>query len=146
MRGRWPAGLECIDKLQGAMNDKERAKAILNVVAGDGRVLEACARLDIGETRFQQLRDSFLQAGLRAIAPRPAGRPRRAEASQAEPMRVLQERVQELERALHEAEVREEIALVLPNLQRTAGDRACATATRVEKKMRLPRVKIRKSR
>jgi hypothetical protein len=86
-----------------------------------GLVLEACAQLGIQETRFHQLRELALQGALTAIEPRPAGRPSRTPASAAEQISVLQERVQELELALHAAQVREEIALVLPQLQRLAG-------------------------
>ena len=53
-------------------------------------------------------------------------------------------RIEELEHELRVAQVREEIAVVLPRLQRPAGDHG--TATTAEKKMRRPRVKIRKPR
>jgi hypothetical protein len=144
MRGRWPAGPEYIDKLQGSVEAKERLKGILDTMFGQARLLEVCARQNIGETRFHQQRVIAMQAAVTALEPRPAGRPSRASAAPAEQIRVLEQRVQELEQALHEAQVREEIALVLPHLQRTDGDSACATA--VEKKTRRRRVKIRKSR
>ena len=80
---------------------------------------------------------------VRAIEPKPAGRPSLV-VTEAEQIRALRERVQELERALLESQVREEIALVLPNVQRAAQDDE--TVATVEKKMRSPRVKIRKPR
>jgi hypothetical protein len=145
MRGRLPDGPEYLDKLAGSMDTKERFKAILDTMFGAARLLEVCARLGISETRFHQLRETALQAGLTAIEPRPAGRPSRAASAQAEEIRVLQQRVRELEHALQEAQVREEIALVLPHLRRTDGD-ADATAVGVEKKTPPRPVKIRKSR
>ena len=145
MRGRFPQGTEYIDKLDGAAVEKERLKAILATMSGEKRMLEVCAELGIGETRFHQLRETALQAALEAIARKPAGRPSLAALSEAEQLRMQQERIEELELALHEAQVREEIALVLPQVRITAqGNPEPAVA--VGKKMRPERVKIRKSR
>lgn len=134
MRGRLPAGPEYVDKLHGSEETKERLKAILNTMYGQARLLEACAQLDIGETRFHQLRETALQAALAALEPRPAGRPSQTALIEAEQIRTLEQRVQELELALHEAQVREEIALVLPRLRRTAGAGEGGTAVADEKK------------
>ena len=144
MRGRWPSGPEYIDKLVGDQESKDRFKAILDTMYGQARLLEACAQLDIGETRFHQLRETALQAALTSIMPRPAGRPSRASASQGEENHALRQRVAELERALLESQVREEIALVLPHLQRTNGNGEGATGE--EKKMPPQRVKVHKPR
>src|SRR6202521_3010891 len=119
MRGRWPTGIDYIDKLDGADATKERLKVIFDTLTGETRVLEACATLAIGETRFHQLRETALQGALTALEPRPPGRPSRTATADTEEIRVLRRRVVELEQALHEAQVREEIALVLPHLQRT---------------------------
>jgi hypothetical protein len=141
MRGRWPSGPEYIDKLMGSVETKERFRAILDTLYGEARMLEVCDRLGIGETRFHQLRQTALQAALNAIEPRPAGRPSRASASQAAQIRLLEQRVQELEQQLHETQIREEVALVLGG---TSGhDEREATA---EKKMPQRRVKINKPR
>jgi hypothetical protein len=140
MRGRYPAGPEYIDKLEGSEEAKERLKAILDTLYGQLRLLEACAQLGIGETRIHQLREMVLQAALRAIEPRPAGRPSRAATSETERIRALEQQVQELDLALHEAQVRAEIALILPQHRRTdEGETA-------EKKMPPEHVKIRKPR
>jgi hypothetical protein len=144
MRGRWPSGLEYIDKLEGTVESKDRLKAILETLHGQARLLEACAQLEIGETRFHQLRETALQAALTALESRPAGRPCRTSTSEAERIRSLEQRVKELEQALYEAQIREEIALVLPNLRRSAGDDE--RPTEVGKKMPRQGVKIRKSR
>jgi hypothetical protein len=145
MRGRWPDGLEFIDTLDASMATKDRFKWIIMILSGQARVIEACAELDVSETRYYQLRATSLQAALTGIEPRPAGRPSRASLAQAEEIRVLEQRVRELEQALHEAEVREEIALVLQPTQGNE-EKDGMTATCVEKKMRRRRVKIRKSR
>ena len=148
MRGRWPQGLEYIDKLDGSVQTKERLQTILETLLGPTRMLEACAQLEIGETRFHQLRQTALQAALTAMEPRPGGRPSRSASASAENelVRALHARVAELEQALHEANVREEIALVLPRLQRTAADADGSQATTAEKKRRRRHVSIRKPR
>jgi hypothetical protein len=57
MRGRLPTGLEeCLDKLEGDVETKERLKAVFDVVYGEMRLQEACALLNLGETRVHQLR------------------------------------------------------------------------------------------
>ena len=146
MRGRWPQGSEYVDKLEGSVETKERLKAILDTMYGQMRLLEACGDLDISETRFHQLRELGLQGALTAMEPRPAGRPSRASQTEAEQIRVLQQRVQELEQALHEAQVREEIALVLPHLVRPTRQGECETAVVEGKKTRRRRQRIRKPR
>jgi hypothetical protein len=146
MRGRWPSGPEYIDQQPGSVETKERLKAIFDTMYGQRRLLEACAQLDIGETRFHQLRERAIQGALVAIEPRPAGRPSRTGLSDAEQIRVLEERVQELELALHEAQVREEIALVLPHLRRPADPEERDPTVAPGKKTRRRRVKMRKSR
>jgi hypothetical protein len=143
MRGRWPAGPEYVDKLEGSQESKERLKAILDTLYGEARLQEACDQLDISETRIHQLRQQALQAALTAIEPRPAGRPSLTPTAQTEQLHALQERVQQLEQALHESQVREEIALVLPHLGRSASAEATASEG---KKMPLARVKINKPR
>src|SRR5262245_49032404 len=145
MRGRWPSGPEYLNKLDGSVETKERLKAILDMMYGEVRLLEACAQLGISETRIHQLREQAMRGALTAIAPRPAGRPSRVLASEAEQIRALQARVRELEQALHESQVREEIALVLPHLGRTSSteeDPALGSG----KKTRRRQLKIRKPR
>src|SRR5258708_39627104 len=78
MRGRWPAGLEYIDKLEGSGETKERVKSILCTLFREARVLEVCAQHDIGDTRFEQLRAMSIQGPWHSVAPRPAGRASRA--------------------------------------------------------------------
>jgi hypothetical protein len=141
MRGRWPAGLEYIDKLSGSEDTKLRFKAILDTLYGQARLLEVCTQLGIGETRFHQLRETALQAALTAIAPRPAGRPSRTAGPEAAQIQDLQQQVHELKHALHEAQVCAEIALVLGG--NTGHDQRDATA---EKKMPQRHVKINKPR
>src|ERR1051326_1638762 len=84
MRGRYPAGVEYVDQLEGSALAKRRAKVILQTLQGELRVQEACRLLDLGEQRFHQLREEMLQAAVARLEARPAGRPR----SPAEPAEV----------------------------------------------------------
>jgi len=112
MRGRYPAGPEYLDHLEGSAEAKRRAKVILQTLMGELRILEACQLLGICEQRFHQLREAMLQAALARLEARPAGRPRRP----AEPAEVaaLREQLADQQLQLRVAQVREEIALVLP--------------------------------
>jgi Helix-turn-helix domain len=112
MRGRKPCGPAAVERLPGSALAHERLRVVLETLAGTCRVAEACARLGIGEQRFDQLRTRVLQAGLDSLEPRRAGRQPRA--VPAADVAALQARVAELEIELRAARVREEIALVLP--------------------------------
>jgi len=141
MRGRIPAGPEYVEHLEGSPKAKARLRIILETMMGKWRVSEACARLGICEQRFRQLREELFQAALHRAEDRPAGRPCRP----VEPPETaeLREQLEALQRELQVAQVREEIALVLPHLGRSASAEATASEG---KKMPLARVKINKPR
>ena len=112
MRGRKPAGPEYVDRLTGSDTAKQRRHVVLETLAGRGRVPEACARLNISEPRFHQVRTQILQAGLDSLAPRPAGRP--PQPAPDERLQALATTVADLTIELQAAHVRDEIALALP--------------------------------
>jgi transposase-like protein len=114
MAGRYAAGPEYVDHLEGSPLAKQRAKVILQTLQGGLRVQDACQLLGICEQRFHQLREEMLQAAVARLEARPAGRPRRA----AEPAEVqaLKEQLVAQELALRVAHLREEIALAMPHL------------------------------
>jgi hypothetical protein len=74
MRGRRPAGPECVEHLAGSQQAKERLQVVLETLAGTCRVQEVCQRLGLSEPRFHQLRQQVLEAALERLEPRPAGR------------------------------------------------------------------------
>jgi hypothetical protein len=113
MRGRRPAGPEYVDKLDGSTESKKRLRVILETVAGQCTVQEACVQLELGEVRFNQLRQEALQGALATIEPKPAGRPR-ATTPEEERIQALQQFLADKDAELREAQVREEIALALP--------------------------------
>jgi hypothetical protein len=119
MRGRKPSGPALVERLPGSPQARQRLRVILETLAGTCRIGEACARLGVSEQRFDQLRAQVLQAGLDSLEPRPLGRPARAAPAAA--VTALQARVTALETERAAAQVREEIALVLPAVQVAAG-------------------------
>jgi len=119
MRGRRPAGPEYVDKLDGSTPSKQRLRVILETIAGHRTVQEACAQLGLGEVRFNQLRQEALQGALSTLEPKPAGRPRTSTPEE-ERIQALQQSLADKDSELHEAQVREEIALALPRRPRVA--------------------------
>ncbi len=67
MRGRYPSGPEFVNKLNGSASAKERLQVLLETLAGERRIGEACDRLGISEPRFDQIRIESLQAALSAL-------------------------------------------------------------------------------
>jgi hypothetical protein len=137
MRGRYPSGPEYVEHLEGSAEAKRRAKVILRTLMGELRVLEACQTLGICEQRFHQLREAMLQAALARLEVGPAGRPRRP----AEPAEVaaLREQLAEQQVQLRVAQVREEIALVMPQFSRPAGEGAAAAGKKTTRRRVRPR-------
>lgn len=137
---RPPKGLDHIDSLQGPQDQKRRLRVLLASLNGDLTVAEACAELGIKEARFHALRRQWLEHGLADLAPRPAGRPRRAvPPADAERLEELEQENASLRMELWAAEIREELALTMPHLLRDRG-------TYREKKMaRKQRMRRRKS-
>jgi hypothetical protein len=115
MRGRYPSGPEFIDHLAGSDVAKRRARVLLETIAGTCRVQEACARLEISEPRFDQLRIHGLDHLIASMEPRAAGRPPRMTSAAEERVRQLEDKIADLQMQVKIAQARAEIALVLPN-------------------------------
>jgi hypothetical protein len=113
MRGRHPSGPEYVDQLEGSALAKERLRIVLQTMAGEYRVQEACQILRISEQRFDQLRWQALQWALHGLESKPSGRPRRERSDESS---ALRQRLAELEAELHASRLREEIALILPRV------------------------------
>ena len=56
MRGRRPAGPEIVEQLPGSAKARLRLRVVLETLAGDLRVQQACQQLGIGPVRFHTLR------------------------------------------------------------------------------------------
>jgi len=127
--GRPPGKTGHVEPLEGANEDKRRLRIILETVAGERSVQEACEQLGVSEARFHVLRRQALQAALDGLAPGAAGRPRRVEEVDSERVRELEHEVAELKVDLQAALVRTEIALTMPHLLRDALGRSKKNST-----------------
>ena len=116
-RGRPPLGLGHVNRLPGSDEARARLKIILATMTGEKTIPEACAELRIGESRFHELRNEFLAKGVEALEPRPLGRPVAPEptAMERENLRLHRENEQ-LKLEVQAAQIREEIALVMPHV------------------------------
>ena len=116
--GRPTDGSAHVDRLSGHTQEKQRLKAILEVISGERSVPSACEELHVSEARFHELRRQALQSALDGLVPKSPGRPKRP--TEAGPSRVeeLEAEVQELRIELEAARIRTEIAMVMPHLVR----------------------------
>ena len=117
MRGRRPAGPEYVEQLTGSKQAKSRLKVVLQTLAGQCRVQEACQRLGISEPRFHQLRQQMLEAALAGLEPQPAGRkPALPPSPEQLQLAQLAEELAAKDVELRAAQARAEIAVTLPRL------------------------------
>jgi len=107
-------GPALVQHLEGSERAKERLEVILETIAGQLTIEEACQQLGIKPAMLHQLRTEVLEAGLARLEPRPLGRPQQQTPAEELQLAALQRRVEELESELKIAAVREEIARVMP--------------------------------
>lgn len=114
--GRPTKGLEHVDSAQGSPEAKRRVKVILEVTSGALAVKDGAARLAISTTRLEQLRAKALQGAVSSIEPGPSGRPRKAASVEVAQVAELRRELDVTAWELEASRVREEIALVWPQL------------------------------
>ena len=114
MAGRPPSGSQFVDRLEGSPEAKERAKGVLDALFGECSVPDACMRVGVHATRFDQLRQRLLQAMVDAAERRHAGRPAQTPTSAELENQKLRARIAELEAELQAALIRAELAATLP--------------------------------
>lgn len=134
MRGRRPVGPEYAEQLAGSETAKRRARVILETMAGTCRLKEACERLDISEQRFHQLREQMMTAAIKALEPGHAGRPVHTLTPAEEQVVALEQKLQDQEVELRAVKAREEIALIMPEIQHPAPSEEGAREGEAEKK------------
>jgi hypothetical protein len=110
------------------MDAKERLQVILETLSGRLRVNEAAARLGVTPQRFHTLRQEAMQAALDALAPKPAGRPRRTPTAAQERLEALWQENARLRHELAASQLREEVALVLPGHAQAGEKKSQASA------------------
>ena len=115
-RGRPSKGSKLVDRVEGSDAARERARLIIEVIGGELTVVDACAKLGVGETRFHQLREQFLAEGVKGLEPRLGGRPPKVMSEDQVRVKELEGRVAQLEKELKAAEIKSQIALLMPHL------------------------------
>lgn len=113
-RGRPTSAVSMVGRLKSGPIARERLLVILGSLAGLIPVAEACRRLGMSRTLFQRMRRAILVAGLRAVEPRPRGRPVREVPRHERVIAGLREQVSRLEEDLRFTKIREELALLVP--------------------------------
>jgi hypothetical protein len=125
--GRKPVGPQIAERLEGSPAAKQRLEVILETIAGQLTVPEACQQLGIGKSRFHALRNRTLQVTLEALEPRPLGRPAKPTVPEPTEVNTLQAEVRRLRGELELAQVQLTLAHIHPALigiQPTADDPA----------------------
>ena len=130
--GRPTRGVDRIDDFDSSPVAKERAKALLLAVAGDGSITTHLESLGICRTRFVKLRDRALRAFVEALEPRVGGRAATAAAAAAastDPAALELQRLRDeaalLKWELEAAQIREVVLCHFPDLaaDRRRGER-----------------------
>ena len=116
MSGRTPMGSRLLEHLEGSPHAKQRLEAILATLSGQLTVSEACQQLGIKDAMFHRLRARVLQAGLSDLEPRPRGRPRHVPTPAEQENQRLEEEVADLQQQLEFAELRRDVAAILPHI------------------------------
>jgi hypothetical protein len=117
-RGRPTSAVSIVHRLKGTPVAKERVLVILENLGGTLPFREACLRIHASRTLLRRQREAMLQAALRALEPRPPGRPAREIAPESRTIRLLQSKIERLEEDLSFSRVREELALLVPRAPR----------------------------
>jgi hypothetical protein len=115
-RGRPSKGPKLADKLDGSEQARRRLRVILETVAGERTVGEACDELGVSESAFYALRTKMLSSALESLEPKPAGRKRPEKTEADERIEELEAEVGRLQIHLRASQTREEIALVMPHI------------------------------
>jgi hypothetical protein len=119
-RGRKPQGAQLVERLEGSEHAKTRLKIILETLAGQRTILDACEELDIQESMFHRVRSEVLQTALCRLEPRPLGRPPQTRSSDEQRVADLEEENRQLRIEVQAVEIRRELAEQLPRLAKPA--------------------------
>lgn len=114
--GRKPTGPQIVERLEGSPSAKQRLEVILETIAGQLTIPEACARLRISESRFYDLRNRTLQAMLNTLEPRRLGRPPKPTSSQQGEIDALKAELDRAHKELAVADVQVSLARIHPGL------------------------------
>lgn len=139
-KGRKPLGAAHVERLDGSPLAKQRLTLILQTMRGELTVSEACRVLSVGESRFHALRNQWLQEALELLEPRRTGRPPKIpETPTAEQLSVVSAENQQLRQQVMVAEIREQLARVMPGVLQDGAGKKKRQACSARGKRRPPR-------
>lgn len=115
-RGRPPEGAGLVENLEGSEPAKKRLRVILETIAGEKTVRQACGELGMGKSAFHKLRSEFLRGAVEDLEPKSAGRPRKEVSPEEERVENLEAEVRRLRAELDVSHVKEELMLAMPQL------------------------------
>ena len=147
--GRKPSGPQIVERLEGSPSAKQRLEVILETIAGQLTIPEACARLRIGPSRFHDLRNQTLQATLSTLEPRRPGRPPTRTSPEQGEIDALKADLDRAHKDLAVADVQVRLARIHPGLLEgppSVEDPACKKNARLARQQRQQRRVRRKRR
>ncbi len=115
-RGRPPEGPGLVDGLDGSGYAKKRLRTILETITGSLSIAKACEALGISRAVFCRPRNRVLETALGDLEPKPSGRPAKRVSGEQKEISDLKAELVEMRMHLVGAQIREEIALAMPNL------------------------------
>ncbi len=104
------------DKVEGSEQAKVRLKIILQTIAGELSVPDACQQLGLSEARFHELRQQWMQDACAALEPKPRGRPKETAVEEELELLRLHRENKNLQMHLRAAQIREEIGIAMPHV------------------------------
>jgi len=104
------------DKVDGSEQAKVRLKIILQTIAGEMSIADACRQLGLSEARFHELRQQWMQDACAALEPKPVGRPKEMTVEAELELLRLHRENKNLQMHLRAAQIREEIGIAIPHV------------------------------
>lgn len=114
--GRPPQKTALVESLTGPEELKARLRVILATLAGELTIAQACEQLQVGESRFHELRKQALEGALKAIEPGQAGRPGQHLTPEQVKLQEMQKQLDQLELELRASKAETEVARTMPHL------------------------------
>jgi hypothetical protein len=109
-------GPRLVDETEGSDQACRRLKVMLETISGQKKIAEACEELGISAAQFHKLRNKMMQGALLSLEPAAPGRPRATNEAVEERVVGMQDEIRQLRIELRAAQIREEIALLMPHL------------------------------
>ena len=115
-RGRPPDSSTLVTHLTGSAPARQRLDLMLQTLKGQVPIPQAAAQLGVGRSRFCLQRQEMLQTALEFLEPKPRGRPPLEISPEQQEIQRLEQQVQALKIDLRAAQIREQLALLMPHV------------------------------